>query len=331
MRIGIWQDLRNPPPWRRDWSELYSASIERVEEAERLGLDSVWLSEHHFFEDGYLPQTLTYAGALAARTSRITIGTAILLAPLRPAIDIAEQAAIVDILSNGRFELGLGAGYRIPEFTAFGTTMEDRMDRLEDRTREVRRLYDEGGITPGPVQDRMPIWVGGGSPRAARIAGALGEGLMWGDVRSLPHYTKALEAGGHDPASARLATGVGLVVADDPERAWARIAPHLEYQWETYTRYGTEGLQTDQSATAGVPEASAVTADGLRSDGPEMLLPRFDVVTAEEAVRRLRLWMADLPIEHAFFWDSIAGMDDDLVGRHIELLATQVAPALAGV
>lgn len=328
MKIGIWQDLRNPPPWRRPFAEAYGAAIERVEEAERLGLDAVWLSEHHFFEDGYLPQPLTYGAALAARTSTIIIGTSILLAPLRPAVDIAEQAAIVDILSHGRFELGLGAGYRIPEFAAFGTTMEARMDRLEDRTREIRRLYDEGGVTPGPVQERMPIWVGGGSPRAARIAGSLGEGLMWAEARVMPHYTTALATAGHDPASARLATGVGLVVADDPERAWARIAPHLEYQWQTYTRYGTEGLDTDQSATAGVPQASAVTADGLRSEGPEMLLPRFDVVTAEEAVRRIRLWLSDLPVEHAFFWDSIAGMDEDLAQRHIELLATEVAPSL---
>src|SRR3954447_12944960 len=120
MKVGIYLDLRNPPQWRRGWQELYAQKLDRVVEAERLGLESVWLSEHHLFADGYLPQPLVFAAALAARTRRLRIGTAVLLAPLRTAIDVAEQAAVVDQLSGGRLELGLGAGYRVPEFAAYG-------------------------------------------------------------------------------------------------------------------------------------------------------------------------------------------------------------------
>src|SRR5271154_6108597 len=119
MRVGLYFDLRNPPMWAQDAARLYGFTLEMCEEAERLGASSVWLSEHHFFEDGYLPQPLTFAAAIAARTSRIHIGTAILLLALRPAIQIAEEAAIVDILSNGRLELGVGVGYRVPEFEGF--------------------------------------------------------------------------------------------------------------------------------------------------------------------------------------------------------------------
>ena len=119
MKIGVWFDLRNPPGWRQDPARLYGFTLELCEEAERLGADSLWFSEHHGFEDGYLPQPLTFAAAAAARTSRVRLGTGILVAPLRKTAQLAEEAAVVDIISGGRLDLGLGAGYRMPEFELF--------------------------------------------------------------------------------------------------------------------------------------------------------------------------------------------------------------------
>lgn len=326
MRVGIWTDMRNPPQWRRPWAALYGAALERIEHAEQLGLDAVWLTEHHFFEDGYLPQPLTFAAAIAARTTRMRIGTAILLAPLRPAVDIAEQAAIVDLISDGRLELGLGAGYRVPEFEAFGVDMKDRFTLLEDRAREVRRLWDEGGIVPGPAQARPRIWIGANGDRGARIAGRLGEGLMWLDPAKAAVYLQALRDAGHDESVARLSGSVNLIIAADPEAAWSRVAPHLVYQWETYARYGAEG--SSKAGALVVHEASTLSADDMRSAGPAMLMPSFDVVTPEEAVRRMRAWLTDMPVMDVYFWDSIAGMPDDLVAEHLELLAREVAPAV---
>ena len=77
MKIGVYFDLRNPPLWRRPWAEHYARSLELCEEADRLGAGAIWLSEHHFFEDGYLPQPLTFAAAVAARTTNVRIGTAV--------------------------------------------------------------------------------------------------------------------------------------------------------------------------------------------------------------------------------------------------------------
>jgi alkanesulfonate monooxygenase SsuD/methylene tetrahydromethanopterin reductase-like flavin-dependent oxidoreductase (luciferase family) len=328
MRVGLYLDLRNPPQWRRPWAQFYGGVLDRIEEAERLGIESVWLTEHHFFEDGYLPQPMTFAAAIAARTHRMRIASAIMVAALRPAVDVAEQAAIVDILSGGRLELGLGAGYRLREFAAFGADATKRYELLEQRAAEVRRLWRDGGVTPGPVQDHPPIWIGGRGPRAARIAGRLGEGLLWLGADLLGPYVEALRSAGHAPDSARLAGCANLILADDPEAAWVRIKPHLAYQWESYRRYGAEG--TEPSKSAAVAQLSdGVDAADLRSPGPAMSPPFFDVVTPEEAIARLRTWLAALPVVDVFFWDSIAGMPDDLVERHIELLATKLAPALA--
>lgn len=102
MKVGVYFDLRNPPEWRTDWSRLYGFTLEMCEEAEALGADSIWLSEHHLFDDGYLSQPLTFAAAVAARTKRVRIGTAILIAPLHHPAEIAEQAAIVERGNVGR-------------------------------------------------------------------------------------------------------------------------------------------------------------------------------------------------------------------------------------
>ena len=330
MRVGLYIDLRNPPPWRRPWASHYERVLSRIERSEELGLGAAWLTEHHFFEDGYLPQPLTFAAAIAARTSRIRIGTAIMVAGLRPAVDVAEQAAIVDVLSNGRLELGLGAGYRKVEFDSFGADIKERYELLESRAREIRSLWADGGVTPSPLQERPPIWIGGRGPRAARIAGRLGEGMLWLGSEILEPYRQALAANEHPPDSARLAGLANLIVADDPERAWREIKPHLAYQLATYSHYGREGAERSGS---GAIEAIGEDFDPetIRSRGPKMSVPAFDVVDAGEAVSRLRLWLDRLPVSDVVFWDTIAGMPDELADRHVELLAREVAPKLANL
>jgi alkanesulfonate monooxygenase SsuD/methylene tetrahydromethanopterin reductase-like flavin-dependent oxidoreductase (luciferase family) len=326
VRVGIYSDLRNPPRWRRAWPDHYQRVLGRITEAERLGAGSAWVSEHHGFEDGYLPQPLTFAAAIAARTTRVRIGTAIMLGPLRPALDIAEQAAIVDILSGGRVELGLGTGYRASEYRAFERDIEGRYPKLEAVVRDVRRLWDDGSCMPPPVQDPPPIWIGAIGPRAARMAGRLGAGLLWLSSALLEPYTKGLGEGGHDLSGARMAGLVNLILADDPEAAWPRIAPHLAYQRESYNRYGAEG-----DLSPGTLDASGAPVDpkSLRRAEPEALPPALDVVTPQDAVERLTKWLGPLPVVDVYFWDSIAGMPDDLADRHVELVASRLAPALA--
>jgi alkanesulfonate monooxygenase SsuD/methylene tetrahydromethanopterin reductase-like flavin-dependent oxidoreductase (luciferase family) len=332
VRVGIYADLRNPPGWRRPWAEHYARTLDRIAEGERLGVESVWVTEHHFFEDGYLPQPLTMAAAIAGRTSRVRIGTAVLLAPLRPPLQIAEEAAIVDLVSGGRLELGLGAGYRVPELAAFGADPARRSALLRRSVREVRRLWEEGICTPPPVQDPVPIWVGAMTPRGARTAGRLGTGLLWLDEALLEPYREGLAEGGHDPAGARMSGLAMVILADDPEEAWARIRPHLAYQRESYARYAREGAGDGEPRS--LPPTLVRDAEGRRSDrqapGAHARPPRLHVLTPDEAIPFLSRWLGRMPVEHVFLWESIAGMPDDLADRHVELVATRLRPALAG-
>jgi alkanesulfonate monooxygenase SsuD/methylene tetrahydromethanopterin reductase-like flavin-dependent oxidoreductase (luciferase family) len=308
VRLGLYLDLRNPGE-SRPWPQVYARSIERVVEGERRGLGAVWTTEHHGAPDGYLPQPLTVLAALATRTTTLRLGTAVLLAPFRHPLAIAEEAAVVDILSDGRLELGLGAGWDPREFDAFGLDRPDRFRTLRDTVRTLPGLWADGRATPPPVQDPVPLWYGARAPLGARRAGELGTGLLWLDGDLLPPYRAGLEEGGHDPDSARMGGLANVFLCDDPERVRAEVLPHAR-------------------------KARAATYSGAQPAARPSALPRLEFQTAAEAAHGLAARIAGLPVTDVFMFDRIGGMGDDLADRHVELLTgtfrTEFDAALAG-
>ena len=321
MKIGVWFDLRNPPGWRQDPARLYGFSLELCEEAEHLGADSLWFSEHHGFEDGYLPQPLTFAAAAAARTTRVRLATGILVAPLRKTPQLAEEAAVVDIISAGRLDLGLGAGYRMPEFGLFGADFTARYRILDTQVAELRRLWGDGGLTPRPVQERLPIWLGYQGPKGARRAGRMGERLLTLAASSWPHYRDGLAEGGHDPTIARMGGGLQAYVTDDPERDWPHVAPHIAYQQDSYRKYMVEGT--------GNPQPRPVDPERLRTRGPEAgPMSYFLFGTPEEVAKAIGEYAGDAPVHTVWLGASVAGLPEDLALRHVQAICTRLAPLL---
>jgi len=321
MNVGIYFDLRNPPEWATDPTRLYGFTLEMCEEAEALGCHSVWLSEHHLFDDGYLPQPLTFAAAVAARTERVRIGTAIVIAPLHHPAELAEQAALVDVLSGGRLDLGLGAGYRLPEFDLFDADIGRRYTATDRCAEELRRLW--GRVTPGPVQDRLPIWMGYQGPKGSRRAGLLGEGLLTASASLWPAYRDALVEGGHDPAvSGRMAGGVNGWVTTDPEADWPMVSRHVAAQFDSYRRHMVEGT--------GQPIPRPVDPERLRSRS-ESRGPLDSIVygTPDEVAASIMGSTAGAPVETVFLWASVAGMPEAAVARNVRTICTELAPRLA--
>jgi alkanesulfonate monooxygenase SsuD/methylene tetrahydromethanopterin reductase-like flavin-dependent oxidoreductase (luciferase family) len=323
MKVGLYFDLRNPPGWPRDSAELYGFTLEMCEEVERLGGDSVWVTEHHLFEDGYLPQPLTFLAAVAARTRRVRLGTAVMLAPLRSAVQIAEEAAIVDILSNGRLDLGLGAGYRKPEFDLYGADIKNRYKSLDQRVGELRALWSQGKVTPRPVQSRIPIWMGYQGPKGAHRAGLLGERLLCADAAMFEPYRSGLVAGGYDPGIGSMAGTFESWISEDQESDWPIVSAHLRYQLDSYRRYMVEG--TDQP----IPRPVDVDKIRQRPLGTGGLLGSFLHATPEDAAAQIKRYTAGAPVDTVFFWASIGGMPDEMVARQIQLICTKLRPLLA--
>jgi hypothetical protein len=130
VRFGLWYDFRNPPQWRQPSDRLYGEILDQIVWGENNGFDDVWLSEHHFIEDGYLPSILPVAAAIAARTKRIRITSGVILMPFHNPVRL-EDIAVVDVISGGRLELGVGVGFKAEEFESFGVPFKERGPRIE--------------------------------------------------------------------------------------------------------------------------------------------------------------------------------------------------------
>ena len=174
----------------RDWQshrEVYADTVEEARLAEDVGFDAVWLAEHHFSEYGIAPSLAVLAGALARETRRVRLGTAVVVAPFIHPIRIAEEWAMVDVLSEGRLEFGIGRGYQPREFRGLGVSMERTRERFDEIVEIVKRAWTEPRVShqgefysipevevfPMPVQrPHPPLWTAAVSPdtypRAAR-------------------------------------------------------------------------------------------------------------------------------------------------------------------
>ncbi len=325
MNVGLYFDLRNPPQWPRDPHELYSSTLDLCEEVDGRGIHSLWFTEHHQFEDAYLPQPLTYLAAVAARTKRVRLGTSIVVAPLHSAVTLAEQCAVVDIISDGRLELGLGAGYLIQEFELYGVpeNFEQRGKVTVERALEILRLCTEGGITPVPIQTPLPISVGASFPSTARRVGRAGLGLQRVDRHLVEPYLEGLVEGGHGVEAGRMSGPANIVLSEDPERDWPYVREHVGYQWDSYARQ--RAMRTDEVFTPIDPDA------WLERGLSKGAMAGFVLATPEDASKLIQSEFTGAPAETIYLWGTLPGLSQELARRNIDLICDRLVPALAGV
>jgi alkanesulfonate monooxygenase SsuD/methylene tetrahydromethanopterin reductase-like flavin-dependent oxidoreductase (luciferase family) len=255
MDIGYVMAIRYHPNHAESLEGIYSDFIDEAIYAEQLGFDYVWTGEHHFKEDAWCPSPLHVLTAIAARTSLIKIGTFILVLPLHHPVNVAEDAAVVDLLSGGRFNLGVGVGGAGSdvESQTFGIPPEKMMTRMYEGLEIIKRCFTEDSfdyegkafhfhdvkMTTKPAQKPYPpIWVASFGPKSVARAAAEGYNSLAGSRPGFaPDYYKMARAAGHNPEAIQVSTGpIWIHLANTWEQAWDEAEEGMHWTFEFYRR-----------------------------------------------------------------------------------------------
>ncbi|OZG26444.1 LLM class flavin-dependent oxidoreductase [Williamsia sp. 1138] len=326
--FGLWYDFRNPAGADRGFASFYQQTMDQISWAESMGIDSVWLTEHHFMDDGYTPSPFVLAGAIGERTNTLRIGTNLVVSPLHNPIRLAEDAATLSLLTGGRFSLGIGQGYWAPEFEAFDRNLINRPSLLEEGAEIIRRSwsgspeeftgkrFSKPGLPVTPVPESTPdLLVGAMADVAIERAARIGDGFLSTQNHHHAVYLDALEKVGKSRADGKIYAGQWAIVADDPEREWARIGEYAMYQINMYIGMGAFG------PVGSIPQFT----------DPAQLLEAgsFTLYDPGTAIDSLTTMLRATPqIKDVHFWAQLPGESVDSGSARIELLASRVVPAV---
>jgi alkanesulfonate monooxygenase SsuD/methylene tetrahydromethanopterin reductase-like flavin-dependent oxidoreductase (luciferase family) len=324
MELCLTYDMR-APAFGAQRNYLYDTALDQVAWADELAFDLVGLGEHHGADDGYNPSPLILASAMAARSRHIKFRTSVLLAPLYDLPKLAEDAAVTQIVSNGRLLLGLGAGYRPSEFETAGKKLEDRWQTMGEVCQFLRQAWQGDSfhwqgrqcrITPRPEPFAPPILLGGSSPAAARRAAHIADGWFPPlDARLWPPYREeCIAIGKADPGPYPAQGPIFLWVSDTPEQAWKQIYPHVLHQIQSYNDWTSQAFGKPSGPYAGaLDEASVKRGSAYRVLTPEQALALF----------------AELGQDSVLYLNPLlAGMDPRESWRMLKLFEDKVLPFL---
>ena len=309
-------------------TDVYSATVEQAVLADELGFDHIWFSEHHFLEDGYLPAFQPLAGAIAARTTQIRISNDIALLPLYHPVRLAEELAVLDHISNGRMEFGIGMGYVPKEFEAFGVPLKNRVS-MTDEAIEILRLawkdepfsfkgkrYELSNINvyPKSVQPLgPPLWIAAmkepGALRAARFETNLLPQGRREDV--LDPWRNELKTQGKDPNDYRVGIIRSVYVTDDKERDWPVIREAERFRMGVYNTFMAETPD----------EYGWGSGDGI----PQNVI----IGTPREVISQLKAFIDAYGITDIATSGLPPGVDPEFMANNLERLAREVIPELS--
>jgi alkanesulfonate monooxygenase SsuD/methylene tetrahydromethanopterin reductase-like flavin-dependent oxidoreductase (luciferase family) len=340
VNFGLLFPFRNSARSQVPFPELYRKHLNLTIQAEELGYDTIWLTEHHFVEDGYSSSLLPIAAAVAARTKKVRIGTFVLLLPLHNPLRVAEDAATVDLISNGRLDLGIGQGYRVGEFTGFNIPRKERGARLEEGAEVIRKAWTEENwsfagrfntlnnitVVPNVVQKpHPPIWFAARGPKSITRAARNGYHLMGtGGADQQQTYDAALRENGKRPEDYSIAQLRTVFVAARREKAWDDAEEGVHHMLACYGQWFTEArdLPGDTAYGADIPRVGELRS----TDTAQLFGEPLIVGTPDDAVRMIEDYRRRTRFTHLVMAMPLPGVDSRKVQKSMELFAKEVMP-----
>jgi alkanesulfonate monooxygenase SsuD/methylene tetrahydromethanopterin reductase-like flavin-dependent oxidoreductase (luciferase family) len=317
-------DMR-APDWGTPTADLYRAALQMAAFADGIGVDRIALMEHHGSEDGYLPQPFVMAGAVAAVTNNVRLALTVVLLPLHDPVIVAEQIAITDLISNGRMDVVLGAGYVPFEFATFRKSLKDRAKLMDSGIETILRAlrgerFEADGrpvfVRPLPVQKPEDIvMVGGGVPAAAKRAARFGVGFgpISGDLVDV--YLQECERLGQKPGRYFRPgpTPISIHLCENKDQGWAAIERHAIHVITEYAKWAGEEGDSSTSPFRGLTDPTVLRQAGL-----------FAVWTPDELLAKV----PEMPDQSTFaFQPLLGGLSPEEGWKSLELLG-QTMPKL---
>jgi probable F420-dependent oxidoreductase len=319
----------------------YPEFFEEVLLGEALGFDSVWLEEHHGVPNHYWPSPLIALAGVATRTQRIVLGTDVMVMPFYHPVRVAEDVAMLDIMSHGRFILGAAIGYKPDEFSLYQVAQEKRGARFGEALQLITRLWTQERvdfrgeyyqveglkIEPRPLtQPHPPLWLGGWGDLSLARAATLGDAWVPGPTANLAKlvdaqrtYHERLKAVGVDPRSRAAPLTREVVIAPTDAEADEMAERHLLINYRD--EYGGGAWK---HPLIGAQDATRV--DQLASISQD----RFLVGSPDTVIRQLEVFKRALGIDHLICRLYFPGIPHDFIMRELHLLAREVMPAFRG-
>lgn len=313
----------------------YRDALEEVVRAEDLGFDSVWMEEHHSVTNHYWPSPLPVLAGFATRTSRMRLGTDILVAPFYHPVRLAEDTAMLDVMSGGRFVLGVALGYKPDEFALYGVELEKRGARFEEQLAIMNGLWTQesvsfagtyyrvdGRLEPKPLtRPHPPVWIGGWGDITLRRAATLADNWVPGPTADLARLLAGKQrfianrrAAGRTDALTEWPLTRDVIIADTDREARELAEKHIMISYRKEYAGGWRHPFIDASL--------ATDLDALMKD-------RFLIGGPDQVVRALKPFVSEYGMTHLICRVFFPGMPHRHIMRELELIAKEVRPAFA--
>jgi natural product biosynthesis luciferase-like monooxygenase protein len=349
MKLGMLHLFENPAG--KTEHEVIKEQMELMYEAESLGFDSVWPAEHHFSEYGYCASPQLSLAAVAAKTKRIRLGTGVVVLPFHNPVRVAEDFAFLDLMSDGRVDLGVGRGYQPIEYKGFGLADKQAISReiFDEAINLVRQCWTEERVTfkgkhyqvedlyvrPKPLQQpHPPIYMACLSAETFRLAGRYGFNVLMSGAFGLSaegakigvaDYRAGRREAGLDPAGGKIALLLKVYTGDTMDGARRDYSGPCTWYYRTIAKYvapppGQAAVKSYELYSKTRSSAETLNFEDLANS------PLMVCGDVEHCVEKLTTLRVEYGFDELLCWTRIGGLENRKVLRSMELMSGLVMP-----